>query len=93
MLPSDARLKLDEDVTYQDMGEGQPAVIMQLSTGQLFTCNETTRVFLDHLDGKRTFLEVIEKVLAVFDVDRNKLMSDLSALAEKLIKAGLIQQL
>ncbi|HON91647.1 MAG TPA: hypothetical protein PKZ07_08805 [Sedimentisphaerales bacterium] len=54
-MNEDAILKRAEDVTYQSLGPGEDTVILCLRTGQLHTCNETTRAFLDALDTPRTF--------------------------------------
>jgi hypothetical protein len=91
MIDNDTVLQLEHDITYQDMGPDQPAVILQLSTGQLFTCNETTRMFLDRLDGRRDFGQVVEALLDEFDVDSGILAADLRQLGDDLLAAGLIR--
>ena len=91
MIDNDTVLQLEHDVTYQDMGPDQPAVVLQLSTGQLFTCNETTRMFLDSLDGLRNFGQVVEALLDEYDVDSEILATDLRQLGDELLAAGLIR--
>jgi hypothetical protein len=91
MIHDGSILCLSPDTTYQDMGEEEPAVILQLSTGKLFTCNVTTRSFLDLMDGQRSFCEVVDRLLKTFEVSRDKLEYDLKKLAGQLQAAGLIQ--
>jgi D-ribose pyranose/furanose isomerase RbsD len=90
MIENETVLQMEHDVTYQDMGPDQPAVILQLSTGQLFTCNETTRMFLERLDGQRNFGQVVEVLLDEYDVDSIILAADLRQLGDELLAAGLI---
>jgi len=87
----DTIYRLASDVTWQDMGEDQPAVILYISTGQLFTCNRTTRMFLEALDGRKTLTDVVDTLYEQFDVERSRLESDLKALAEHLLEARLIE--
>ena len=87
----DTVYKLASDVTWQDMGEDQPAVILYISTGQLYTCNRTTRMFLEALDGLRTLSDVVDALYEQFDVERGKLQADLETLAKRLLEAGLIE--
>ena len=91
MMHSDSVLTLSQDATYQDMGKDEPAVILQLSTGRIFTCNMTTRCFLDLLDSPRSLGDAVDQLLKTFDVPREKLERDLIKLAEQLLAAGLIQ--
>lgn len=83
--------KLGPDVSWQDMGKDQPAVILYISTGQLFTCNLTTRMFLEALDGSKTLAAVVDALYEQFDVERDKLQEDLEALATRLLEAKLIE--
>ncbi|MGE4545238.1 MAG: PqqD family protein [Pedobacter sp.] len=91
MIRSDTVISLSQDATYQDMGENEPAVILQLSTGRLFTCNLTTRCFLDLLSGPCSLGDAVDQLLKTFDVPREKLERDLIKLAGQLLAAGLIQ--
>ena len=88
----DTIVQLAEDVSHQDMGQGQPTVILRLSDGQLYTCNQTTQQFLEQVDGKRTLREIAEALHEIFEVELAALQADLLALAETLITAKLIRQ-
>lgn len=85
-----SRVRLADDVTFQSLGPGQDTVVFSLNSGYLYTCNQTSDAFLRALDGKRTISEVIELLLGQYDVARDRLTSDLTALAEKFIHEKLL---
>ena len=89
-MDSNTIFYLAEDVSHQDMGQGQPTVILRLSDGQLYTCNQTSQRFLEQVNGKRTLREIAEALHEVFEVELATLQSDLLALAETLADAKLI---
>ena len=91
MISNTAILQLQPDVTWQDMGENEPAVILQLTTGQLFTCNLTTRRFLELMDGRRSFSELVDPLHAQIEVERDRLEQDLGDLSSRLVEAALIR--
>ena len=53
------RLRVAEDVTFQTMGPGEQTVVLCMASGQLYTCNETTRAFLQAVDGTKSFDEIV----------------------------------
>ena len=90
MLSSDSCLRLCDDVTFQSLGEDGQAVVVSLTSGQLYTCNETTQDFLHAVDGQRSFGEVVDALAATYDVERETLEADLAEMAEELLREGLI---
>lgn len=84
-------LSVAKEVSLQNLGVGEGAVVLMIETGQLYTCNDTTAVFLTAIDGKRTFTEIIDELGFKFDVAPDELRMDLSALTEKLIEDGIIR--
>lgn len=84
------RLKLADDVTYQSLGPGSDTVVFSLNSGYLYTCNETTAAFLQALDGRRTLGEVIEALWEEYEVSREELTTDMTALASKLLQEKLL---
>jgi len=84
------RWRLSEDVTFQSMGPGEATVLLSLSSGYLYTCNETTESFLRALNGQRTFDEIVEALAGQYEVDEDRLRADLIELAEELLKEKLI---
>ena len=83
-------VSLSDGVSYQPLGDGEGAVVLLIESGQLFTCNDTTSAFLSEVDGKRSFGDVVDKLLETFDVSADNLRSDLSALAKKLEQQGIV---
>ena len=90
MLSERTRLRLAEDVTYQSLGASEQTVLLSLTSGYLYTCNETTAAFLDALDGSLSFGQVLDQLLEQFDVAREELRADMECLVEDLIREGLI---
>ncbi len=79
---------LSEQASLQSMGDG--AVILLADSGQLYTCNETTEAFLKHVDGSRTFGEIVGLFVAEFEVDEATARDDLTALSGDLMAEGII---
>jgi pyrroloquinoline quinone biosynthesis protein D len=75
---------------FQSLGEGQPTVIVSLESGYLYTGNQTTQAFLQAIDGRKTFGAILDEVTGQFVVTREKLRTDLSALAEKMMAEKLL---
>lgn len=85
-----ALLRRADDITYQSLGPGEDTVILCLRTGQLHTCNETTRVVLDALDKPRAFKEVFDHLYSQYEVSPEKLKADMVRLMEEMIREGII---
>lgn len=90
MLDESVRLALSEDVAHQSLGEGQDAVVLSLRSGYLYTCNETAERFLRALDGRRTLGQTVDLLEAEYDVPRDTLAADLTALAAELLAEKLV---
>lgn len=68
----------------------EETVMLSLSSGYLYTCNETTRSFIGALDGERTFGEVVDLLTDQYDVPREQFLSDLETILEELLREKLI---
>jgi pyrroloquinoline quinone biosynthesis protein D len=90
VLEETSRLRRAEDITYQSLGPQEDTVILSLRTGQLHTCNETTRAFLDALDGVQTLGTILDRLGQEYDVSREKLKTDMTPLARRLLGEGVI---
>lgn len=90
MLTDQTILRLADDVRFQSLGEGQQTVIVSLSSGYLYTCNDTTHSFLKAMDARKTFGQIVDALAAEYDVNRDKLRADMAALSEKLLKEKLV---
>ena len=84
------RFRLAPDVTFQSMGPEDQTVVLSLESGYLYTCNETTASFLQALDGRRTFREIIDVLAGQYDVSPQQLEADLGDLTEELLREKLI---
>jgi hypothetical protein len=84
MIQSNRVLKLADSFSFQKLGDGDGAVVLEVKSGQLHTCNDTTAEFLAALDGNRTFAMVVDQLEGTFEVDREVLTSDLAELAKTL---------
>jgi len=90
MISAETLLQRASDVAYQSLGPDEDTVILSLRTGQLHTCNETTRAFLDALDRPRRFEEVLDRLHEQYDVSREKLADDMRQLVESLLREGIV---
>ena len=93
MISDQSRLQLGDNTTFQTMGPGQDTVLLSLSSGYLYTCNETTTAFLQGLDGKRTLAEITSELAGDYDVCPQQLQSDMQAMAERLLAEQLIVEM
>ena len=83
-------LKLSNGIAFQNLGKDEGAVVLEIKSGQLHTCNDTTAEFLAALDGKRDLDAVVAALEQKFDVDFAVLQADLAVLAHRLITQGII---
>ncbi|MBN2133627.1 MAG: PqqD family protein [Sedimentisphaerales bacterium] len=90
MISETTLLRRADDVTYQSLGPEEDTVILSLRTGQLHTCNETTRALLDALDRPHRFDEIVDRLLQQYDVTREKLAEDMTSLAASLLREGIV---
>jgi len=90
MVDETTLLRRADDVTYQSFGPDEDTIILCLRTGQLHTCNETTKAFLDTLDKPCTFGESLDRLYDQYTVSREKLRADLARLTEQLIQEGIL---
>ena len=91
MIDESRILDMNEGISRQILGAGEGAVVLTIATGQLYTCNDTTAQFLDSIDGKRTFGEIIDALGRSYGAPRDQLRTDFSELAEQLITDGIIR--
>ena len=89
-LTEQSRLSLADDVTFQSMGPGEDTVILSLTSGYLFTCNDTAEAFLRAMDGRRTLGEIVASLHEQYEAEPNRLRADMLALAEQMLSNELI---
>jgi hypothetical protein len=84
-------LSLAEGTSFQTLGVGEGGVVLKVGSGELFTCNDTTSVFLAAVDGQRTFADLVQAVLDEFEVSETELRSDLRTFAHELHQKGIVR--
>ena len=89
-LTDECKLKLADDVTFQSMGDGQETVLLSLSSGYLYTCNDTTESFLRALDGQATVGQILTDLAEQYDVSLDRLRRDIIALVQQMLDEELI---
>jgi pyrroloquinoline quinone biosynthesis protein D len=90
MIVDSIKFCLSEDVAFQSLGDGRETVLVSLGTGFLYSCNDTTRAFLEALDGNKTLAEIGRELFSLFTVTEERLLKDLRLLADKMLAEGLI---
>jgi Coenzyme PQQ synthesis protein D (PqqD) len=90
MISDEKVFSISDTVSFQPLGKGEGAVILLLSSGDIFTCNDTTSAFLGSVDGQRTFAVAVQQLADRFDVERPVLRADLEKLAVDLSAVGII---
>jgi hypothetical protein len=90
MVEPGSQFRLSPDVARQSLGPGQDTVLLSLTTGCLFRCNETAARFVELLDGRRTVEQAVAQMVEEYDAPAETLRADMLALAEKLAGLKLI---
>lgn len=90
MLTDHCRLQLPSDLAHQSMGPCEDTVILSFNSGTLYTCNETTAAFLSAVDGRRTFGQILDRLEHTYDVPREKLHTDMTALVKHMVEEELL---
>lgn len=83
-------LSLNSDCVIQKVDDG--AVILRLSDGQIYSCNETTQRFLELTDGKVSFKTITEAFSEEYAIDLATVVADLSSLAKNLLAEDIIDK-
>jgi hypothetical protein len=91
MIADTTILSLADTARLQPLGTGEGAVILRLSDGQLYSCNDTVVAFVEAMDGTRNFRQLVDSVLAEYEVERAQLHADLQSIAGELIAEGVIR--
>lgn len=88
-METDTVLRLSPVASFQRLGEG--AVVLRLDSGQLYSANATTEAFLAAVDGRRTLAEIVDLILADYEVERAVLERDMRAMADRLMANGIVE--
>jgi hypothetical protein len=68
------------------------AFLLNAATGDYFSLNPVGCDFLKLVDGRRTMGEIEDAMLALYDVEREELSSDIAALASEMRQAGILSE-
>ena len=93
MIDDQTVLRLADDVTFQAMADGKETVLLSMTTGRLYSCNETTAAFLQAVksaDGGKSFGEAIGELTEQYDVAAEKLREDLAGVVVSLLEEKLL---
>ena len=77
VITNETVLRASPEMKFQSLGSGQPTVIVSLTSGYLYTANQTTESFLRAIDGEKTFGAIVAELTDVYDVTPEKLSLDL----------------
>ncbi len=69
---------------------GDTTVLMDMSSEQYLSLNETAAFAWDELKGGADFDQLVERILAEFAVQRSDVEADVAALLKSLSELGLI---
>lgn len=87
-FPMTAKPKRDPEVRYSIVPEG--ALVVHHRRGELKTLNPVGGFILDLLDGSRTVGEVVDRVVAEYQVDRPQAEADTAAFLDELSAQGIV---
>lgn len=79
------------EVSYQDLGEEEGGVVLQMDTGEMYTINDTALSFLKLVDGKRSIVAIKSEMLKEYEVAADELESDLIEIAQQLLADKLLE--
>ena len=67
-------------------------VLLNTRGGEVVVLNEVGGDIWDAIDGKRTFADLINYLLEIYDENRENLERDLEEFLNQLLEAGLIEE-
>jgi len=71
---------------------GDELVILDVNSGHYFGLNDVGALIWDHLEHDTTRDDLVDAVLASFDVDRDQATSDIDDLVTELADRGLVDR-
>jgi hypothetical protein len=94
LVTLDSKCVPSEDVVAREI-EGE-LVIVPLTSGigdmedELYTLNDSGKAIWDRLDGKRSLANIIDELIAEYDVERNEIEVDVIGLVNELVKRKML---
>jgi Coenzyme PQQ synthesis protein D (PqqD) len=84
-----ARVRLAKDVLMQKVGDD--AILLNLNTENYFTLDEVGTRIINTLQESDSLKQAVGKLVAIYEVDENKLTNDTLRLVEECEQNGLLQ--
>jgi len=87
MVDLSKRYRRNENLVFRRIGDETILVPIRDHVGGMsfiYNLNETAEFVWEHLDGKRSLLDIQERLVSVFDVEPERAERDLSDLMEEL---------
>ncbi len=82
-------LRPKSDVRFRRVaGEG---VVLRQDAGEVLALNEVGSRILEHVDGRLTVPEIVERLLEEFDADRIEIEADTAEFVRELLESGVIE--
>ena len=75
-----------------DAGPDDDAAMLVSDHGQLFELNLAGAFVWEHMDGKRSIVDVADRVAEAFDVPPDKARRDIEVLLEEYERLGLVRR-
>jgi hypothetical protein len=89
MLKDDAIYRARSEVRFRTVGE--EGVVVRQDTAEVIAVNDVGASLLSLLRTPKSVAEMVEALLAEYDVDRDTLRRDVSKFLEKLEEAGVVE--
>lgn len=86
----------DPDIVSRSIGGETILVPIRQNVGDfesIYTLNETAARVWDLIDGRRSVAEVLEQILAEFEIDPNEANQDLTELLHNFLELGALEKL
>jgi Coenzyme PQQ synthesis protein D (PqqD). len=84
-----ARVRLAEDVLMQKVGDD--AILLNLNTENYFALDQVGSRIIDTLQESDSVTQAVRKLVAIYEVDEDKLTNDAVRLVEECEQHGLLQ--
>jgi len=81
---------LARNAQFQELGTGGGSIILDLETGQIYTCNSSATDILKHIAAHRGLDETIDALLVKYNIDRVILKREIKTLIDELLANSLI---
>lgn len=85
---TDPVLAMHPDATLRAVAN--EGVILMVTTGQMYTCNETAIDMLSRLDGEATLGQITEAMAGEYDVTAETLRADMQEILDYLRAQGVV---